>query len=277
MRRIPSVVSLDATPIQIDALGEAYNHAPSGNSRIEAWKKQMNERSFGAARRLITWSEWAKASLVADYGVPAEKVTVIPPGIDVDLWSFPPRVAKPDDAPIHLLFVGGDWGRKGGDTLLAAYDALSPALKPRTRLHLVTRSAPPNTTDGRPGVHVYTGLTPNSEGLRNLYAQADLFVFPTRGDCLPLAVLEALASGLPVVTTAVGALAEAVRDGETGAIVPVDDAAALRATIERLIADGPGRVAMGTRARETAHRRFDAAKNYVQLVETVVETAKVVK
>jgi len=108
--------------------------------------------------------------------------------------------------------------------------------------------------------------------LRALYATADLFVFPTRGDCLPLAVLEALASGLPVITTAVGALPEAVRDGETGAIIPVDDAAALRSAVEQLIANDTKRISMGHRARETAHSRFDAAHNYTQLVEAVVST-----
>ena len=274
MRRIPSVVSLDATPLQIDGLGAAYNHAPSGNSRLEAWKKQMNERAFQAARGLVTWSEWAKASLVADYGVAVEKVTVIPPGIDVDLWSFAPRVAKLGKAPIDLLFVGGDWERKGGNTLLAAYDALPSSLRARTRLHLVTRSAPPGLAEGHPGVCVYTDLTPNSNGLRALYAKADLFVFPTRGDCLPLAVLEALASGLPVITTAVGALPEAVRDGETGAIVPIDDAIGLRSAIEQLIGDDAQRVAMGFRARETARARFDAAHNYKRLVDAVVRTVE---
>ncbi len=82
MRRVPSVVSLDATPLQYDALGAFYGHAPSSNARMEALKKRLNQRAFGAARHLVTWSQWAKDSLVADYGVPAEKITVIPPGID---------------------------------------------------------------------------------------------------------------------------------------------------------------------------------------------------
>ena len=268
MRRVRSVVSLDATPIQIDGLGAAYGHAAARGGPIEALKKRLNSRAFAAARHLVTWSEWAKGSLVADYGVPAAKVTVIPPGIDTDLWSFAPRERATGD-PVNLLFVGGDFARKGGDTLLAAYDALPAGVRARTQLHLVTRTAPLGTASARAGVTVYSDLTANSDALRRLYSTADLFVFPTRGDCLPLAVLEALSSGLPVVTTPVGALPEAVTDGETGRIVTVDDVQGLGAVLESLIGDGDERSRMGRNARAVARARFDAAWNYARLIETV--------
>ena len=70
MRGMPSVVSLDATPLQYDALGAFYGHAPSGSARLEALKKRLNQRAFRSARHLVSWSQWAKDSLVADYGVP---------------------------------------------------------------------------------------------------------------------------------------------------------------------------------------------------------------
>ncbi|MBV9852429.1 MAG: glycosyltransferase, partial [Armatimonadetes bacterium] len=104
MRRLPSVVSLDATPLQYDALGAFYGHAPSGSARLEAVKKRLNERAFRAARHLVTWSQWAKNSLVMDYAVPADKVTVIPPGIDTACWDFPARPA-PGNRSVNLLFV----------------------------------------------------------------------------------------------------------------------------------------------------------------------------
>ena len=159
MRRIPSIISLDATPLQYDALGAAYGHAVGGGP-LETVKKRLNERAFRAARHLVTWSQWAKDSLVADYGVPAEKITVIPPGIDLERWQFE-RSSSPDTAA-RFLFVGGDFARKGGDTLLTAFEALH-AHYPNAELHVVTKTD--GVGDGEPGVFVHRGLTPNSPAL----------------------------------------------------------------------------------------------------------------
>ena len=263
MRRVPSVVSLDATPLQYDALGAFYGHTPSSNVQLENLKKRLNQRAFGAARRLVTWSQWAKESLVSDYGVSAEKIVVIPPGIDTHRWNFQrPRVLN---GPVNLLFVGGDFPRKGGDTLLEAFACLPPSLD--VHLHIVTKTE--GVGEGVARVTVHRNIAPNSEPLLRLFSEADLFVFPTRGDCLPLAVMEALAAGLPVVTTTVGALPEAVTQGETGWIVPPDDPAALSEALTILSEDPPLRSRLAARARTVALERFDAGKNYCRLVETV--------
>lgn len=270
MRQVPSVISLDATPLQIDRLGEAYGHTPGGG-RVEAVKKRMQERAFHAARRLVTWSAWAKDSLVQEYGVAADRVEVIPPGIDTQHWKFASRY-KSDNETINLLFVGGDFTRKGGDCLLDAYRQLPPAVRSRTHLHLVTRTQDIGTPG--PGVTVYRGMTPNSPELMDLYRQADLFVFPTRGDCLPLAVLEALSAGLPIITTSVGALSEAVVHNRTGWIVPPDDADALREAISLLVTEGTLRTRLGDAARQDACDRFDATQNYRRLLRTVQSVAR---
>lgn len=268
MRRVPSVVSLDATPLQYDALGEFYGHAPSGNKRLEALKKRLNQRAFGAARHLVTWSQWAKDSLVADYRVAAEAVTVIPPGIDTGLWEFPARPVRADGA-VNVLFVGGDFARKGGETLLAAFAALPPSVK--AHLHIVTKTE--GVAEGAANVTVHRDVAPNSDRLRTLFAEADFFAFPTRGDCLPLAVMEALAAGLPVITTNVAALPEAVGHGETGLIVPTDDVHALTEAIGALATDGALRTRLGLAARQAALARFDAATNYRRLVDVVKAAA----
>ncbi len=281
MKRVPALISLDATPLQYDALGSHYGHHP-GNGRVEEWKKWMNWRAFHAARHLITWSEWAKASLVQDYGVPRDKVTVIPPGIDTETWDFrmiqglrtEERATARDT---NFLFVGGDFARKGGDTLLEAFCRLPSNLP--ARLTLVTTSdisAEVNEARRRTGrtIDVWNGLQPNSLELRQRFAGADVFVFPSRADCLPLAVMEALASGLPVVTTAVGALNEAVDNGACGLIVPPSDVVALAGAMETIAQDREQRNRMAQHAREIAVERFNAARNYRRLVATIEAYAK---
>ncbi len=264
MRRIPSVISMDATPVQIDAMSSHYDHRVSSSPRLEAFKKRLNVRAFIAARHLIAWSEWTKDSLIADYGVPSNKISVIPPGIDVGKWHVS-RPERKGDQPFRLLFVGGDFIRKGGDTLLEALESLPPSLN--VELHLVTNA--PEVAEDRPGVCIHRDVSPNSTRIRSLYEQSDLFILPTKADCLPLAVLEALASGLPVITTAIGALSEAVTHGESGWIVPAEDSHALAEAITLLAENDDLRLRLSIRAREVAIERFSAAKNYNRLLDTV--------
>ena len=268
MRGTPSVVSLDATPIQMDALGSWYNHAAAPVA-VEGFKKRLTTRTFRSAKRLVAWSQWAKDSLVADYGVAPGKVEVIAPGIDLSRWDFADtRREKPSGEPLDLLFVGADFVRKGGDTLLAAWRGLPDTVRDRARLHLVTKQEPIlSQSDGN--VFLYSDIIPNDARLLDLFARADMFVFPTRADCLPLAVMEALAAGLPVITTGVAALPEAVIDGENGIIVPVSDEKSLSEAIGDLLSDESRRKSMGIAARAGAWERFDARKNYRRLVQTV--------
>jgi glycosyltransferase involved in cell wall biosynthesis len=81
-----------------------------------------------------------------------------------------------------------------------------------------------------------------------LLAGAQGFVLPSLAEGLPMAMLEAMAAGLPVVVTAIGAMPEAVRDGLDGFVVPADDAMALALALDRLAADAARRQAMGLSA-----------------------------
>ena len=91
----------------------------------------------------------------------------------------------------------------------------------------------------------------------------DLYVLPSYREGLPRTVLEAMAMGLPIVTTHAPGCREAVSHGENGLLVPVRDGQALAGAIEELVADEARRVRMGRRSRELAESRFR--------VETVVE------
>ena len=269
MRRVPSIVSLDATPLQIDDLGAGYGH-PVNSGPVEALKRRIHLRAFHAARGLVAWSEWAKASLVRDYGIDAARVAVIPPGIDVDLWKFD-RPAKIDGAPVRALFVGGDFERKGGSALLEAFRR-ARRICPNIELDIVTRAR--GIADGEEGVRVHAGLTPNCPELIDLYARADLFVFPTIADCLPLAIMEALSAGLPVISTDVAAIPEAVRHECEGLIVSKCRLADIGDALVRLAGDEALRRAMSVSARSVAEARFSAARNYGELISLLTRTAR---
>lgn len=130
---------------------------------------------------------------------------------------------------------------------------------------LVTRSnLPPE-----PGVHVHRDVAANSKELRSLYASSDIFVLPTRADCYSLVCMEALAAGLPIVATRVGGIPDMIRPGETGELVPVDDADVLGDVLLSLVEDRSLRQAMGEKCRQYAARRFEARENAKRLFEFV--------
>jgi glycosyltransferase involved in cell wall biosynthesis len=271
LRRIPSIVSLDATPLQYDALGAAYNHQP-GPAWLEGIKRRLNVACYHAARRLVAWSQWAKDGLVQGYGIDPAKVTVIYPGVDVCAWTRPtPRIASqpvPDRAvrPVKILFVGGDLERKGGKLLLQAFRQLRPL---GVELHVVTRDA----LEPEPCLFTYHDLQPNSNALKQMYWQCDIFCLPTLGDCLPMVLSEAGAAGLPLVSTSVAAIPELVRDGETGFRVPAGDVAALTSALHRLVVDAALRQRLGAQAAELVAQAHDAECNALRLCDLLKHVA----
>ena len=84
----------------------------------------------------------------------------------------------------------------------------------------------------------------------------DIFVLPSYSEGLSLALLEAMAAGLPVIATAVGGLPEVVTDGDNGLLIPPRDAAALAGALERLLADPALAQRLGANAREHVREHF---------------------
>jgi glycosyltransferase involved in cell wall biosynthesis len=260
-RRVALVYATDSTPRQLRAFGPHYNWW-GGRSDL---KFRLREMLYGAwlrrAAAIQAYTEWAARSLREDYGVPASRVHLLPPGVDTAFWT--PAAEPPANRLPRLLFVGGDFHRKGGDLLL---DVFRERFRGRAELHMVTGRGRP---EEEPGVRVHTGLRPNDARLQRLYQECDLLVIPTRADCFSMAGLEGMSSGLPLVTCPVGGVGEVFEDGRQGRYVPPDDGRALGDAIEALLFDEPRRRTMGAAARELAVRRYDAAANTRSLLEII--------
>ena len=259
LARIPSVVSLDGTPLQYDSLGQFYAHK-TDPPWLENIKFRLNQTCYRRARRLVTWSEWAKKSLVDDYHVPPEKITVIPPGVNTAEW-LRPAARTAHRGAVKILFVGGNLARKGGDLLLQAFRTLRER-HPDIELHLVTR----DTVLPEAGVFAYYDVQPNSPQLKQLYFDADIFCLPTQGDMLPMVLSEAAAAGLPVVSTRLAAIPEIVRHGQSGFLIGVGDLPGLVESLERLIRQPDLRLRMGEQAVRVAQEGFDAQQNALRLL-----------
>jgi glycosyltransferase involved in cell wall biosynthesis len=264
-RATPLVIDVDSTPRLLASFGQHYADQVSGSSRKRRtvdWLTAMVERRSAA---IVCWSEWAARSCAEDYGVPRERLRVIPPGVDVAAWA-PPATRPARGDRVRLLFVGGDFERKGGDLLL---DVWRHHLADLCELHLVTKG----DISSQPGVNVYRTLSPNDRELRALYHYCDALVLPTRGDCFSLASIEAMAAGLPVITTAVGGIPEIIEDQASGYLIAPNDGMALREVVERLAADADRRQAMGARGRAIVGDRFNARHNTLRLLDVLIQAA----
>jgi glycosyltransferase involved in cell wall biosynthesis len=266
MDRVPTLLSLDATPKNLDELGASYAHEV-GSAPVERLKLLAHRHVMQKAGSFTAWSQWTKDSLVRDYGVSADEITVVHPGTVLSNYPDPAARKVRSDGPLRILFVGGDFVRKGGDMLLEVF---RQKLQGRCELHLITAADVP----AGDGVFVYKGLKPHSPELLARYREADVFALPTRGDCLAVVLGEAMAACLPIITTRVGAHAEAVEDGESGFLLRTDDAPALADRLERLASDRQLAFRMGMRSRAIGEERFDMRKNADRIADMLVELAK---
>jgi glycosyltransferase involved in cell wall biosynthesis len=207
------------------------------------------DEEIASADIVLLGSAWARETFVTA-GVPAHKLCVVPYG--VDLATFHPGPARalrqPGQRPFEVLFAGQLSQRKGLSHLLAGFEAFDAADATLTLVGSVVGSAAPLARCGRRVRHVPHLTRP---ALAARLRSADVFVFPTLVEGMPLVVLEAMACGLPVIATAHGP-AEVVRDGIDGFIVPTHDPAAIADRLRQLHADPVLAAAMGASAAERA-------------------------
>ena len=124
------------------------------------------------------------------------------------------------------------------------------------------------------GLEARVTFAGNREDVAPWMRAFDLFCLPSyANEGVPQALMQAMACGLPVVTTPVGSIEEIVTDGDTGVLVRPEDAADLRRAIERLLDDVAGRKALGARAAAVARERFGEALMVQRMLAVFTQAA----
>lgn len=255
------VWSQDNPPLSGEASEPNYGGTQARSERRRRLRYQFDHWCARRTGLFLPWSRWAGDIWVRDCGVPPEKVQPVHVGVDLELWPYLPQEAH--SGRPQILFVGGDFERKGGDLLLKVY---SERFADSADLHLVTKQPPASLP---PNVRAYTDMGANDPRLRALYAEADLFVLPTRADVSSIVALEAMATGRPVISTRMGGIPDIVRHGETGFLLDPDDGAALAASMETLLADPALRRRMGAAGRAVVERDFSAAVSVPRILSAM--------
>ncbi|TAJ18103.1 MAG: glycosyltransferase family 1 protein [Rugosibacter sp.] len=203
------------------------------------------------------------ASYLASVKVPAEHITAVPTGIDLGRYqtttpgSLRKELGLADDTP--LIGTVAILRRKKGHAELI--EAIPTVLEKFPTAHFVFAGDGPQTNNLNQRI-TELGLTRNVHllGLRrdvvNVLASLDLFVLPTHQEALGTAFIEAAAMGVPAIACRVDGVPEVVCDGKSGLLVPVDDSAAIAASIIRLLSDNPLRQSMGIAARQWAEAHY---------------------
>jgi glycosyltransferase involved in cell wall biosynthesis len=260
----PYIICTDITPMQYDRMGFNYGHRPDIPGPIERLKFSINQHVFQNAARILPWSNWTRNSLVEDYGISPEKIEVIPPGVDINMWR---PECNANDNRVRILFVGTNFYRKGGDLLVEACRTLPAGT---FELILVTTSKVPQ----EPWITTYNNLKPNSEELIQLYNCSDIFVLPTKGEAFGIAAVEACSAGLPVIATNIGGLPDIIVDNENGFLISIGAKEELCNRLHRLIDDPHLRFKMGEAGRVRAEKYFNAQKNTDRIMDIILEIAE---
>lgn len=232
-------------------------HASHSISMIPALQRE-SRHAARHARFFAVVSEHLKRYFTEELGIPAEGVIVVPNGVDTERFSPGPNTGTAPSGSVRLISVGRLVDAKDYPTLFAAAATLRAEGR-EFSLSIVGDGdlrANVEANVARSGLNDTVRLLGNRTDVGSLLQSSDAFVLSSRREGLPVSVLEALATGLPVVATKVGAIPDVVNDGENGLLVPPGDPQALAAAIRRLLDDAPLRRLIGETARRLVVEQY---------------------
>jgi sugar transferase (PEP-CTERM/EpsH1 system associated) len=253
-------------PVRIHGEHGRDSDDPDGTRRRYQWLRRLY-RPF--VHHYVALSRDLAAYLVQKVGVPAGRIEQIYNGVDVGRFTRPTSARRtPAGCPFGEdgLFVVGTVGRmqtvKAQPLLAAAFvRALQrqPGLRKRLRLVMVGDGplrAQAQAVLAQAGVGDLVWLPGERADVPDVMRGLDCFALPSLAEGISNTILEAMASGLPVVATAVGGNAELLVDGQTGDLVPSGDVEAMAACIASLASDPVRSAAMGAAGRKRAEQFF---------------------
>jgi glycosyltransferase involved in cell wall biosynthesis len=236
--------------------------------------RQSERTALAAAARVIVTSQATGRIMIADYSVKARRISVVRPGND----PVPPARGS-NDAVVRLFSVGSVVPGKGYDLLIAALATIAELpwrltiAGDRTRNPAAAARLDADISLLGLGdrVAVLGALPP--ERIIELYLASDVFVLASRFEGYGMALAEAIAHGLPVVSTMAGAIPDTIPEG-TGLLVPPNDVVAFAQALRRLISDRAERqrLAMNARAAATQLPTWqESAWLFAAAVDTVAD------
>lgn len=233
----------------------------------------------------IVVSERMKRDFIRHYGSAAEDILVIPNGVDCQRFTPHNKVLYRDSIrkkhgisseDVMLLFVGGDWERKGLPYLIEAVSLIS---RQDVKLLVVGRGDA-SFYEGRArnkGINERMVFVGHSASIWEYYGAADILILPTLYEPFGLVITEAMASGLPVITSRAAGAADLITDGIDGFLMDdPTDATDLAAKINLLLSDAKLRSDIGKKARLTAERASwdEIAKRTLEVYNTLINSKK---
>lgn len=210
-----------------------------------AWKIERKEQEIKLADHIFVPSSFVQKSL-EDAGIEPEKISAIPFGAPIDY--FRPKPKK--DKLFRALFVGRVGPRKGVHYLLQAWQQLK---LPEAELLLVGINEFPEGYLGQADNLRYLPCVPHAS-LNEYYSSANILLLPTLVEGLPLVVLEAMACGIPVITTPNAGVSNIITNGVEGFIVPIGDVDAIQEKLEWCYSHPLELAEMGRAARRQAEQ-----------------------
>lgn len=258
---LPEVAAAEARRLNLVALVHHPLADETGLEPARAEALRRSETEALAAVRFVVATSGTTARGLARYGVPPERIAVVEPGTD------PAPLAPGSGGPgVALLCVAAVLPRKGYAVLIDALSGLADRDWRLTCVGSLERS--PQTVAALQHQVAVLGLAQrvtirdavDRATLEECYARADAFVLPTFHEGYGMALAEALARGLPIVSTRAGAVPETV-PADAGLLVPPGDPAALRDALARVLDDAAlrARLAAGARRARAHLPGWDAA------------------
>lgn len=218
----------------------------------------------------IVVSEAVKNSLIRQVGLSPEKIEVIYNGIDPKKFTSLPYKAHRQEAFITICSISRLYRTKGLKYLLVA---ARKVIDKFANLKLIIVGDGPAKDDlitfaQKLGISEHVEFTGKQLDIEEVLARTDIFVLPSYSEGLSIAVIEAMASGIPVIATSVGGIPELVTDRVSGILVPVYNAEAIAEAIVYLIENPRERQRMGENGKTVAQEKFDVMM-MVQKIESL--------